>query len=153
MNTTIKRTKEEIVKTIVEWFEENEDAFNDCIEELDRYNGYLNDDRYYCMDELNDLFCDCDTIDILNRAFFGHDAETWTTDSSGNKVYGAFNPNRDYFRFNGYGNLVSSDYIDYSDFLDHYAIEEMIENRSSVYSVDDYDELKELFDEYESSEE
>lgn len=153
MNKSIKTTKEEIINKILEWFEENEEVFNDCIEELDSYNGYLSDDRYYHMDELNDLFCDCDNIDILNRAFFGHDEETWTTDSSGNKVYGAFNPNRDYFRFNGYGNLVSADYKDYSALLDRYAVEEMIDNRNNIYSIDDYDELKELFDEYENSEE
>lgn len=34
-------SKESIIKKIVAWFEENEDVFNDCIEELDSYNGYL----------------------------------------------------------------------------------------------------------------
>jgi hypothetical protein len=151
--TLAQRTKEEITKDIIEWFSENEDAFNDCIEELDNYNGYLGDDRYYCMDELNDLFCDCDKIEILNRAFFGYDEDNYITDSYGRVEHRSFNPNRDYFRFNGYGNLVSANYKDYSAQLDHYAVEEIADNRSNIYSIEDYDELKELFDEYESSEE
>lgn len=36
------------------YFEENEEIFNACIEELDSYNGYLGDDRYYPMDELDE---------------------------------------------------------------------------------------------------
>ena len=37
---------------IIIYFKEHEELFNDCIEELDSYNGYLGDNRYYCMDEL-----------------------------------------------------------------------------------------------------
>ena len=42
--------RERIIEKIVEYFKENESVFNDCIEELDSYNGYLGDDRYYSMD-------------------------------------------------------------------------------------------------------
>ena len=49
-------TREDTIKRIIEFFEENEDIFNDCIEELDGWDGYLGDDRYYSMDELNDLY-------------------------------------------------------------------------------------------------
>jgi len=38
--------KETTVKKIIEFFSENEDIFNACIEELDSYNGYLEDDNY-----------------------------------------------------------------------------------------------------------
>ena len=41
------RTKEQITNAIITYFENNEDIFNDCIEELDSYNCYLNDERYY----------------------------------------------------------------------------------------------------------
>ena len=75
------------------------------------------------------------------------------TDSSGNKEYGAFNPNRNYFYFNGYGNLVSSDYKDYSDKLDGYAIEEMSEDRNYISSIENDDILAGLFDELEEAEE
>lgn len=140
-------------KKIIAYFEENESVFNECIEELDSWNGYLGDDRYYSMDELNEFFCDVKPIDILQRAYFGRDDDTWTTDSRGEKTYGEFNPNRDYFYFNGYGNLVSSDYKDYTHKLDNYFVEALAENRQYISAFDYNDELCELFDELEANEE
>ena len=152
MNETTKtRTTEEITADIIEYFENNEDIFNDCIEELDNYNGYLSDDRYYSMDELDELHNGIEPIELLRRAFFGYDEETYTTDRDGSKTYGAFNPNRDYFRYNGYGNLVSAYYKDYSGQLDKYAVESMSENRHYVDTIDDNEELSALFDELEAA--
>ena len=148
---TTKRTTEEITADIIEYFENNEDIFNDCIEELDSYNGYLGDYRYYSMDELDELHNGIEPSELLRRAFFGYDEETYTTDRDGNKTYGAFNPNRDYFRYNGYGNLVSADYKDYSGMLEPFAIEVMRENREYIDSIDDNKELSNLFDELEAT--
>lgn len=148
-----KKTKKAIIADIIQYFKENEDVFNDCMEDLDSYNGYLGDDRYYNMEELNDLYSGQEPQEILFRAFYGFDADTWMTDSSGNKEYGAFNPNRDYFYFNGYGNLVSSDYKDYSDKLDGYAIEAMSEDRNYINSIENDDTLADLFNELEEAEE
>ena len=151
MKETTKRTRtpEEITADIIAYFENNEDVFNDCMEELDGYNGYLGDDRYYSMDELDEFYNGVEPSEILRRAFYGYDSETYTTDGSGNREYGAFNPNRDYFTYNGYGNLVSADYKDYSAYLDHYAVEAMSENRSYIDTIADTDELNALFDELE----
>lgn len=143
------RTKEMVIDDIIQYFKENEDIFNDCMEELDGYNGYLGDDRYYCMEDLSEFYHGQDPLEILTRAFYGHDDDTWETDRNGNKIYGKFNPNRDYFYYNGYGNLVSSNYKDYYDKLDHWAIEEMSENRDYIYSIEDDEELAALFDELE----
>lgn len=152
MNETTKtRTTEEITDDIIEYFENNEDIFNDCMEELDSYNGYLGDDRYYLMDELDELHNGIEPSELLRRAFFGYDEETYTTDRDGNKTYGAFNPNREYFRYNGYGNLVSADYKDYTGMLDKYAVESMSENRLYVDSIEQSDELAALFDELEAA--
>lgn len=152
MNKTSKtRTQEEITADIIEYFKNNDDVFNDCIEELDSYNGYLGDDRYYLMDELDELYNGTEPSELLRRAFYGYDEETYTTDRYGSKTYGAFNPNRDYFRYNGYGNLVSADYKDYTVMLDKYAVESMSENRSYVDSIDDNEELTALFDELEAA--
>lgn len=150
---TIKRTAEEVTADIIAFFQEHDDIYNDAIEELDSYNGYLGDDRYYSMDELDELYSGAEPCELLRRAYYGYDEETYITDSSGNKTYGAFNPNRDYFRYNGYGNLVSADYKDYSGQLDKYAIESMNENRRYIDSIDDSDELAALFDELEEAEE
>ena len=145
--------KESIINQIIEFFENNEEIFNSCMEELDSYNGYLGDDRYYCMEELDEFYSDTKPIDLLYRTFYGHDDDTWTTDASGNKTYGEFNPNRTYFYYNGYGNLVSSDYKDYTGHLDHYAVEEMSENRHYINSIEDDEELSALFDALEEDEE
>ena len=146
------RTKKAIIADIIKYFEENEDIFNDCMEELDSYNGYLGDDCYYNMDELNDIYSGQEPQEILFRVFYGFDADMWMTDSRGDKHYGAFNPNRNYFYFNGYGNLVSSDYKDYSDKLDEYAVEAMSEDRNYINSIEDDDILSGLFDELEEAE-
>jgi len=150
-NTNTKRGA--AMAAIIEYFSNNEEVFNDCMEQLDSYNGYLGDDRYYSMDELNDLYCGTDLQEVLCRAFYGYDEDTWTTDSSGNREYGAFNPNRDYFRFNGYENLVSADYKDYSGRLDRYAVESMSENRDEIGGINDNDELSALFDALEDEDE
>lgn len=148
-----KRTKKTIITDIIQYFKENEDVFNDCMEDLDSYNGYLGDDRYYDMDELNDIYSGQEPQEILFRAFYGFDDDSWHMDNSGNKIHEAFNPNREYFHFNGYGHLISSNYKDYSDKLDEYAIEEMSENRNYIDSIEDDNILSGLFDELEEAEE
>lgn len=146
------KTREELINAIIEYFENNEDIFNECIEELDGYNGYLNDDRYYNMDVLNEFYNSTEPIELLYRCFYGHDNDNYTTDSSGNRTYGEFNPNREYFKYNGYGNLVSTNYKDYSDKLDSYFIDSLYDNRQYLYRIDDNEELTTLFDELENME-
>ena len=138
------------IKKIIAYFESDTDLFNSCMEELDIYNGYLGDDRCYEMEMLNNLYCGSEPLEILRRAFFGRDDDTWTADSRGCRTYGEFNPNREYFYYNGYGNLVSSDYKDYTGYLDKYAIEAMSENRAYIDSINDDSELSALFDELEA---
>lgn len=145
--------KDTIIEKIIDFFKENEKLFNSCIEELDGYNGFLGDNRYYPMEELNEFYRDTEPLEMLYRVFYGRDDDTWTTDAHGKKSYGEFNPNRDYFYYNGYGNLVSSDYKDYSAYLDHYAIEDMSNNRRWIDSIEDDEELSALFDELEEDEE
>ena len=144
--------KTENIEKIITYFEENEDIFIECIEELDSYNGYLGDDRYYSMDELNEHFSGQDPVDILYRAFYGHDDDNWTTDEHGEREYREFNPNRDYFYYNGYGNLVSSNYRDYSDKLDHYFVEDLAENRQHIYAIEDNEDLTALLNKLEDEE-
>ena len=87
-----------------------------------------------------------DTMNILNRFFFGSDEEREGTSA---------NPNRNYFKFNGYGNIISFDYI-YNQFTDefHYVdadelAEYIAENEEAFYN----DEIQEIIDEYTSEEE
>ena len=87
-----------------------------------------------------------DTMNILNRFFFGSDEEREGTSA---------NPNRNYFTFNGYGNIISFDYI-YNQFTDEFyyvdadeLAEYIAENEEAFYN----DEIQELLDEYTSEEE
>lgn len=151
-NTMEERTKtvEEIKEEIKAYFEENEEEFNEVIEDLDSWNGYLGDDRYYNMETLADFYngAETDPIELLQRAFYGYD-EMYTNENGGHPE--AFNPNRDYFRYNGYGNLVSTDCKDYSDKLDMYFVDELIENAGQLYNIPE--EVQELLDEIEEAEE
>lgn len=153
MKNNETRTREQIAADIMGFFVDNESAFIECIEDIDNYNGYLGDDRYYEMEMLDELFSGDAPTEILRRVYYGHDADTWHTDSRGEKEYGEFNPNREYFHFNGYGNLVSSSYKDYSCFNDIYLVQALSNNREHIVSIGEYEELAELFDEYENADE
>ena len=136
------RTIEEIKKAIKAYFEANEDDFITVIEELDSYNGYLGDDRYYNMDELDEMLYGLTPSEVLARTYYGGDDDT--KDANGNR--GEFNPNRAYFYYNGYGNLVRTDYKDnYMYHLDDYFINDLIENECNLYEIPD--EVQELIDE------
>lgn len=145
--------KKENIKKIIEWFEENEAAFDACIEELDAWNGFLNDGRYYEMELLNEFYNNVEPMELLQRVYFGYDADSWITDSHGEKEYREFNPNRDYFTYNGYGNLVSTNYKDYSAYLGEYFIEELFENKDRIDTIEEYEELIELFEGLEKNDE
>ena len=46
-----------VIGEIVEWFKDHPEDFIDCMEELDAYDGYLGDDRYYEMSMLDEFYC------------------------------------------------------------------------------------------------
>lgn len=135
-----------LAETLLNYYKEHEEDFNHDIEELDGWNGCLDGRRLEPMDELDVIYQGKESTEILRRAYFGHDDDTWH-DENGERVYGKFNPNRDYFYFNGYGNLVSTDYKDYSDYLDLDYVQDIVDNYGhldmSVWAleiIDNYDE-------------
>jgi len=75
----------------------------------------------------------------VNRFFYG-------SDDYSNE--GSANPNRNYFMFNGYGNIVSFDYIynSYTDTFNHIEIGDLIdyiiENNDSLFD----DDIQEILD-------
>lgn len=144
--TNAIKTKETIITEIITYFEENEDVFNACIEELDGYSGYLSDDRYFEMEMLNEFYHGEKATEILYRAFYGHDEDSYHTDANGNKQYAEFNPNREYFKYNAYGNLVSTNYPDYSHLLDRCFVEALADDRRYIDGIDDDETLEKLFD-------
>ena len=81
-----------------------------------------------------------DVTNLLNRFYFGNDDGRENTSA---------NPNRNYFTFNGYGNIISFDYIynQYSNEFYYVSVEELadyiVENEESFYN----DEIEEILDE------
>ena len=103
-----------------------EDFAND-IEELDEWTGCLYDDRVHPMEELNEFFSNEKPDEIIRRAFYGYDEPI-----NENEQRQPFNPNREFFYFNGCGNLVSIAEKDYSDYLDIAFIQDIIDNRYNL---------------------
>ena len=110
------------------------------------YKNDLYDDEVLSWDALNDLMqCGSpkdDPFYWVNRFFYGSD--DYSTE-------GGANPNREYFIFNGYGNIESFDYIynSYSEEFNHIDINALIdyiaENNDSLGN----DEIQEVLDEAE----
>lgn len=142
--------KEKTIEKIIDYFNQNEETLNECIEELDSYNGYLGDERYYEMELLNEFYNNVEPLELLYRTFYGYDVDNYITNSYGQKEYQEFNPNREYFRYNGYGNLISSNYKDYSAWNDKYLIESLFDNIDEIYSIEKNEELSKLFNELEN---
>jgi hypothetical protein len=103
------------------------------------------DDRIYYMEELDEIFSGQDVTYILNRAFYGHDQ--WGDNSE-------FNPNRNYFTFNGYGNLISLDWIGWNEYAGSFGdcidvqamIDYIIENNDCLYNDEIQDVLNDIED-------
>lgn len=140
------RTTKAITNDIIAFFRDNESVFCDAIEELDNYTGCLYGDRRYSMDEFNDIANGADPLEIAFGVAYGCDGDSCTTNST-------FNPRSKYFYFNGYGNLVSTNYRNYSDYLDEYAVQGMSANRAKIDAIDEESELAALFGELEAAKE
>ena len=139
-------------ETLFNYYQEHEDDLNHDIEELDSWNGILGDRRAEQMDYLDEIYQGKEATEILRRAYFGHDDDSWH-EENGERVYGEFNPNRDYFYFNGYGNLVSTDELDYSDFLDEDFVQGIINNECHLDLSDGAQEIIDNYDEDGDSDE
>lgn len=99
--------------------------FNEIIGEL----GYYDDEVFY-MDELSE--------------FYGHDVEEAIRAAFYGGRYGfsqdPFNPNDEYFSFDGYGNLESIPKYDLQDYFDQFKneiLEYVNENGIELYGVEE----------------
>ena len=140
-------TREELIKAIVDYFKDNESEFDEVIEQADSYDGYLGDNHYYHMEDLDDFYHDTAPTEFLNRVYYGYDDDNYTTDEHGNTHHSEFCPNRTYFYYNGYGNLVSTDYKDYTSYNDEYFAEKLIDGEYGNY-IDLPEEVQEMIDEF-----
>ena len=83
----------------------------DLVNEVNSWNNSLEHLQVYYMEDFNEIMHDTNPLEIANRIYFGD-----------------FNPNHDYFRFNGYANLESLDEYDLEDEIKDYSLE--IANRT-----------------------
>lgn len=127
IDTYVKGDNKMTIETILEFFEENEDLFIETIEELDSYMGYLGDDRIYDMDDFDEL------------------TSHWTHRQLLENLH-QFDIDDDYFQFTIYG-LDSMNYKDYSDFLDKYFVEELLDYRNNLYLDDEVEKLLKQYEE------
>ena len=134
-----------LVDELMNYYRENMEDFANDIEELDGWTGCLYDDKVYPMDDINEFFSNEKPDEIIRRAFYGYD-EPLNKDEERHP----FNPNRNYFYFNGYGNLVSIGEKDYSDYLDSDFIQDIIENS---YNLSLSKGAEEIIDDYEDEDE
>ena len=103
--------KEQLTTQIMEVLKSLDDSdmvyiWNEYCEAAHYYDNRIED-----MDMLDEIFNGQDAICILQRAFYGHDQ--WSDESE-------FNPNRAWFMFNGYGNLISIDWVGYNSYAEKF---------------------------------
>ena len=131
-----------LIDELLNYYKKNNEDFVSDIEELDSWSGCLGDDKVFPMEELDELYQGAEPLELLRRAFFGYDEPYEKYEQ-----HYPFNPNRDYFHYNGYGNLVSTDERDYSDFLDDDFIQDIIDNEAALSLSDG---AREIIDNYET---
>lgn len=126
----LKECKEDLktylYEEITNYLEENEQDFICIIEDLDSWNGYLNGDRWEYMDFLDDYLENEKPFDLI---LLGR--------NSGSDFY----PGDNYFRFDVYGNLESSNYKEYNDYISDYFIDDILENYQRLDIPADLDPL------------
>lgn len=108
------------------------------------YNNNMFDDEILSYDTLEELIQNSSEGGLywINRFFYG-------SDDYNNE--GGANPNRDYFTFNGYGNIESFDYIynSYSGEFNHIDIDDLIEYITDNNDSLGNDEIQAVLDESE----
>jgi hypothetical protein len=123
-------TWEQVCKTVIEYFQDNEWEYDDVIQELDGYTNILTDHGLgpNCpMEDINDLYYG-DPIQALLDAMSGDD---W--------AYGHFDPDREYF-FQDANGLHSTDDrwlpdTDYTDLLDDDFVTALYQYRNNYYDL------------------
>lgn len=89
-------TREQAIKSYVERLSGSELA--DLLQYINSYDGSFEESIYYDMDSFDEFMSNYTPSEIARMIHFGE-----------------FNPNDDYFRFDGYGNLESLDWQEISD--------------------------------------
>lgn len=141
-----------LIDQLKEYFEKHLEEFARMIEFVDDIDDdLLNDDRLIPMYYLNEELHGRTPTDIIERAFYGFDFAPYALMARSSFTPGAFNPNAEFFYWNGYGNLVSvrqclvPEY--YSKFIDRYHVEQIFNSwfDGDICTFAQNDELIKIF--------
>ena len=110
-------TREQAITTYVENLSKGE--LVELLQHMNAYDSCFDDCVYYDMAEFDDFMSNYSPMEIAQMIFFGND----------------FNPNDDYFRFNGYGNLESANWYDVEDEAEDLK-DDIIDHLVNYYSGD-----------------
>lgn len=103
-------------ETVIKYLNEHNELFCNLIEQLDSWNGYLGDDRWISMYDLNETLSSYSADDIIRMA-----------------QNSSFDLGDDYFRFDGYGSIESTyGDPDYSEYLDENFVKELVNNINHI---------------------
>lgn len=136
-------TREQAIRKYVEKLNGDDLAY--LIQHMNAYDGSFDTVTGYDMDEFNEFMSNYEPLELAQMMWFGD-----------------FNPNDDYFRFDGYGNLVSlawKDIVDEaesleSDVIDHLVhyysgdtpwpdLDTIVDAEDDVLFNEDYEEVEE----------
>ena len=109
-------TREQAITTYVENL--SKDKLVELLQYMNDYDGCFDDCVYSDMDEFDDFMWNYSPMQIAQMIFFGD-----------------FNPNDDYFRFNGYGNLESANWLDVEAEAED-LVDDIIDQLVNYYSGD-----------------
>lgn len=135
---------DDICADVIEYFKEVPEEFIEVARDLDGYDSILTDNEEVndYMEYLDDVYYER-ALDLIHDGLYGNDEDG-----------GNFNLDREYFYYNGYGNLVSTDtYYNsdgdyYTDYLDEDVVRDLYEYRDSL-DLPRY--IVRLFDYWESA--
>lgn len=139
-------TREQAIRNYVEQL--NGDDLTYLLQHMNAYDGCFEETSYYDMDEFDEFLSGHTPMEIAQMIYFGD-----------------FNPNDDYFRFNGYGNLESADWPDVvaeAEYLENDIINHLVNyysgdtpwpNLDDLVYADDDAVFNEYFEEVEEDDE
>ena len=111
-----KMTREQAIRNYVERLIGDDLAY--LLQYMNGYDGCFEESVYYDMDSFDEIMSGYTPSEIARMIFFGD-----------------FNPNNDYFRFNGYGNLESADWPDVVAVAE-YLVDDIIYHLVNCYNGD-----------------